>query len=305
LLKVLGLLVFLLLMMQPHYVSADVRDLHSSQSEICKTYNGTSLDNTRFAIIRSSINGVNYKLDIFIPKDYDDSKKYPVIYLLDPHYAFPIAYSIIEALSDRKLIPNVILVGIGYKDNDISKRYVGYETKEFSTYKLNRVRDYTPLPKSRDLKSYEKSYDKHSGNGKKFRKVLSDTIIPYINHTYSTNGNNTLVGHSYGGLFVIFVFLTENRLFSNYLTISPSLWYENHAIFSMVDPKVMDPKTSLYIAVGESENRSTMIDPSRDMYNSIREHSNAKYEILAKEDHIGTLFVGFMHGIRHLLNNLD
>src|SRR5574342_722941 len=48
----------------------------------------------------------------------------------------------------------------------------------------------------------------------KFFNFLKSEVIPYVEKKYPANGERTLYGHSYGGLFVTYAFLMEPQLFN-------------------------------------------------------------------------------------------
>ncbi len=261
------------------------------------------LPNTDSFTFKSKINKIKYTLYISTPKDYNESDEdYPVIYLLDPHYSFAIANNLVEFLSDRKLLPKAIVVGIGYADNDVHKKYIGYESKDFSTYKMNRGRDYLPIPKSQTESDFVQSYDKFSGGGKKFQAVIEKNIFPYINKKYRTNGKNTLVGHSYGALFTTWVFLTSNHLFTNYIAVSPSLWYENNWIFPLIESAEIDNNSRIYLGVGLIENKTRMIDTLEDFAHKLEGRASIKHEVLSGENHSTAFPLGLLHGLQFVFN---
>lgn len=222
-----------------------------------------------------------------------------MVYLLDPNYSFAIANNVVENLSNGKILQKAILVGIGYDDNDIHQEYVGYDSKKFSTYKLNRVRDYTPIKKSQDSKSYSHEYDQYSGNAEKFKQVIVNEILPDIGKMYRVNGNNTILGHSYGGLFVIWLYLNDNQIFNSYIAISPSLWYENNWILSSLKDRKIDHLKKLYISVGAKESER-MLKGFRLIKHELK-NPNLKSEILKNEGHTETVPISIVHGLKFVL----
>jgi predicted alpha/beta superfamily hydrolase len=70
-----------------------------------------------------------------------------------------------------------------------------------------------------------------SGGADKFLRVIREEIIPYIDHTYRTNQDRGLAGHSFGGLFVAYALFHQPDLFSRYLISSPSLDWDDEEIF--------------------------------------------------------------------------
>jgi predicted alpha/beta superfamily hydrolase len=58
-----------------------------------------------------------------------------------------------------------------------------------------------------------------SGGAANFLAFFKDELIPYIDRAYPTNGTNSLCGHSYGGLFVLYALLSEPQLFGSYYAV--------------------------------------------------------------------------------------
>jgi predicted alpha/beta superfamily hydrolase len=80
-------------------------------------------------------------------------------------------------------------------------------------------------------------------------------LIPYINRSYKTNKtNNSIVGHSLGGLFVFYCLFKNDSLFTNYYALSPSLWVDHYSIYSFnnLTSGIETPK-NLYFSSGGLE----------------------------------------------------
>jgi hypothetical protein len=77
-----------------------------------------------------------------------------------------------------------------------------------------------------------------SGGADKFLAFLKNELVPYINKSYPANGNNMLYGHSFGGLFSVYAFLTEPQLFNAYLAADPSLWWDSNYIGKLAGEKL-------------------------------------------------------------------
>jgi hypothetical protein len=87
----------------------------------------------------------------------------------------------------------------------------------------NRTRDLTPT----NVTSRNGAAVEASGGAGDFRSFLSEEMIPHIDATYSTSSHRVLVGHSFGGLFVIDTLLEQDDLFTNYVALDPSLDWDN------------------------------------------------------------------------------
>lgn len=204
-----------------------------------------TLPGTELRTLTAQANGVEYKLYVGLPRDYEGSeRRYGVVYLLDADYSFAIARNVVEHLADRDDLEPLILVGIAYGGPP--------------AYRMNRTRDYTP---TRSLEGgYGPEYQKVSGGGPKFARFLEEELIPWVDRTYRTvPGRRGFVGHSYGGLFGSWVLWTKPRLFQRYVLVSPSIWYDDKLLLRLPPPEDgAGPAagTRVYLSVGAREGNS-------------------------------------------------
>lgn len=237
-----------------------------------------ALPRTATLHVTAKSNGVAYKLYVSLPRDYEKSQeRYPVIYTLDADYSFAVARNVVEHLADREHLRWAIVVSIAYDGPDL--------------YRVNRTRDYTPTHTPEG--GYGPEYQKHSGGGPKFRQFLGEELIPLIDRTYRTTRERTLVGHSYGGLFSSWTMLTTD-LFTGYVIVSPSLWYDDSLLFRLKGT----PKARAYIAAGSIENPVMARDAKRFAARLGPEH---KVEILEDETHNSIFPSAFSRGIRFVM----
>lgn len=149
--------------------------------------------------IYSEVLKENRILQIWLPEDYKpgSKEKYDVVYLLDGNDNIKLLTQVQQFAEQEKYIPPFIIVGI---------------------YNTDRNRDLTPTP-SKNLKT--------AGGAVNFLKFIKTELRPYIDKTYPTNGENILYGHSFGGLFAMYALLHEPQLFSSYLVVDPSFWWDD------------------------------------------------------------------------------
>lgn len=226
----------------------------------------------------SRFNGVNYHLYIQLPKSYAGAAKhYSVIYLLDADYSFLFAKQIIEHLSDRHRIEEYIVVGVAYSDRE---------------YKKNRTRDYTPSYVRQG--GYGLAYQQYSGGAAKFYRFLHKELMPYLAVHYRINKNATFVGHSFGGLFGVYLLLHHPETFDNYIIVSPSLWYDNHLLLKAAkNTQTFSVRKRLQLAlfIGEKENNGDykMVDDVKALNDIIdkKNHQNVinTMSVIPEMDH--------------------
>jgi predicted alpha/beta superfamily hydrolase len=237
-----------------------------------------TLENTELKQLHSKQVNIGYKLYISLPKGYKESQKsYPVVYLLDADYSFAIAKNIADHLSERNNLAELIFVGIAYENP--------------AEYRLDRTRDYTPTRSM--IGGYGPEYQKYSGGGEKFKAFLRDELVPFIDANYRTTAERTLVGHSYGGLFGCWVAFTTPELFSNYILVSPSLWYDNWLMFRLeekfaVSRNDKELPVKLFLSVGSREVNSqwNMVEDLEKFYGQItaRDYSRLAIQMMVFDD---------------------
>ncbi|HKJ01793.1 MAG TPA: alpha/beta fold hydrolase [Longimicrobiales bacterium] len=244
----------------------------------------------------SSQEGIGYKLYVSLPPGYEASDEaYPVVYLLDADYSFAIARNIVEHLGDRGHLRRVIVVGIAYGGPP--------------AYRMNRTRDYTPTHSPTG--GYGPEYQTVSGGGPRFRRFIGDDLIPFVGRTYRTTSERYLVGHSYGGLFATWMALTAPSLFSGFVIVSPSLWYDSGMIFD-VERATAEARAELplrvYMSVGSRE-----INSQHDMVADLRRMGgildgrgyrglDLRWEVAPDETHNSIFPRALSNGLRYVLN---
>lgn len=177
----------------------------------------------------------SYELHIQLPLNYSKDKKYPVVYMTDSPYTFPIATGAARYPVNFKRMENIMFVGISWQKGH--------------TPELSRQRDYTPTASSPGFKDL-------SGEASKHFDFIRNDVIPYIEKHYSTDAaNRTYVGNSFGGLFGIYIFLNQPTTFKNYIIGSPSIWWDHKYILDVEAKTKFDKnlEARMFIAVGAEE----------------------------------------------------
>lgn len=165
--------------------------------------------------IHSSILNENRPIWVHVPGSNRDNiyspVHYPVIYLLDGDGHFDYVVGMIHQLSEingNTICPDMIVVGIPNTD---------------------RTRDLTPTHVNQ-APSLDSNSVKTSGGGEKFISFIEKELIPHIDSLYPTAPHRMFIGHSLGGLMVIYTLLNHSNLFNSYLAIDPSLWWDNQVV---------------------------------------------------------------------------
>jgi hypothetical protein len=65
----------------------------------------------------------------------------------------------------------------------------------------------------------------NAGGAEKFLGFVGDELIPWVNARYPTDSMRVLVGHSLGGLFAAYALSRRPELFTGWVLMEPSLWW--------------------------------------------------------------------------------
>jgi predicted alpha/beta superfamily hydrolase len=238
-----------------------------------------------------------YQVFVSLPASYgkEPNRRYPVLYVTDANYAFPVIGEISRRLNvEHAQVADFILVGLSYaKDEDGT---------------LSRDRDYTPTPNG------PAPAGAVQGHGLAYQAYLRDRVLPFIAQRYRTDPRRAVfLGHSYGALLGAQILFTDPGMFSGYILGSPSLWYDKHHIFGMealYAAQHRDLPAKVYRYVGEYEtnrfNRiNDLVADNRELEARLkkRKYPNLvlKSDILNDEDHVSVAPRGFTHGLKYLL----
>lgn len=230
----------------------------------------------------SIVNGQEYVLQISLPASYDKSnKKYPVVYLMDSQWDFPLLTALYGQQYYDGFIPEVIIVGItwgGTKPNPDSLR----------------ARDYTPTNEKRLPQS---------GGADKFLLVIKNEIFPLVEKEYRVDANDkTLIGCSLGGLFTMYSLFTHPEMFNRYIAASPAFTWDNNVLYKYEEQyqaNKNNPLAKLFMCVGGVETSVPEFEKLTAFLNN-RHYSNLQIEskVLENTGHSGTKGEGYARGLQ-------
>lgn len=246
--------------------------------------------------IFSSVLNENRSYWVYLPPLYDDERygkaHYPVIYLLDGEKFFHTLVGIQKNYTRGMYnnMPECIVVGVINTD---------------------RTRDMTPSRSSvihNGVKRYE-----NSGGGNTFTEFLTEELRATVNNNYRTNGYNILIGHSFGGLATLNVFLDHTDSFNAYIAIDPSTWWDDYLICKRVQEKSLNEEIQdkqLYIAystdkedIPENENANNKEKLSCRSINL--EMKNYKEYTFDGENHGTVVIPGISNGLRYIFDGIE
>ena len=215
--------------------------------------------------LHSEILQEDRKVNIYLPNTFDASKAYPVIYLLDGGLDEDFVHisGLVQFFNLQFAMPDMIIVGI---------------------VNVDRKRDFT-FPT--DIKKLKKDVPT-SGHSAEFIQFLESELQPFIQTTYKTSAISYLIGQSLGGLLATEILLKKPELFTHYLIVSPSLWWDDESLLKEANSLVSKQNYQnkyIYISVGEKEH-ATMKKEAKELY-QLMKNSNTKvdFNLMVDENH--------------------
>src|SRR4051812_10424158 len=184
---------------------------------------------------------------VYLPPGYRrfSSRRYPVLYMQDGQNVFDAAtafagveWSVDETaqrLIQRKLIEPVIVVAIANMGED-------------------RIHEYAPTRGVIDPKA--KRPKRSRGLARLYGEFLINELKPYIDKKYRTKREvefTGLGGSSLGGLVTLAIGLLHPEAFSRLMVMSPSIWWDDFAIYGLVDGLQYKPDLKIWLDTGTNE----------------------------------------------------
>lgn len=178
--------------------------------------------------IESQIIGQTFTISVQLPiRLKDGSERFPVLYvtdaITDARYASENFY--MQWDGD---IPRFIAVSIGYP----TRTEWQLRDRDLTPTDTGPVEGYTELIDFGSI-SFE---GVRTGGAANFLKFICDELKPFIDKNYPTIPEDSgYVGHSYGGLFGLYVLLNEPTTFNRYILGSPSTWWDDEVIMKQAE----------------------------------------------------------------------
>lgn len=229
-------------------------------------------------ITSSIVEGQEYELHIQLPSGYENStKKYPVVYLMDSQWDFPLVSAIYGEQYYDGFIPELILVGVTWGKGEIL-----------------RSRDYTPT-----------NVGGETGGADKFLDFMKEELFPFVEINYRADPEHrSLMGCSLGGLFTLYTLFTHTDMFTGYAAASPALNWDNGIMKTYEEnfsKKEISKPVRVYMTVGDVESgRSYYEEFAETMknhhYKNVRLHS----KVLENTGHSGTKSETYSRGLQYI-----
>jgi predicted alpha/beta superfamily hydrolase len=195
----------------------------------------------------SKILGNRRDVLVYLPRGYRrlSRRHYPVLYLHDGQNVFDAATSFsgvewgvdesAERLIKENLIEPLIVVAVA-------------NTGE------QRIDEYAPTRGVIDAKAKRKKRSK--GLARTYGQFLIEELKPYIDRKYRTKPDaefTGLGGSSLGGLATLAIGILYPQAFRRLMVMSPSIWWDDFAIYRLVDSIEQKPPLRIWLDTGTAE----------------------------------------------------
>lgn len=186
-------------------------------------------------------------VQVYLPPGYRRSRerRYPVLYLHDGQNVFDAATSFAgvewgadesaERLTKKRLIEPVIIVAVA----NIGEK---------------RIHEYAPTCGVIETTASRKKRSR--GLLRKYGCFLRDELKPFIDRTYRTRPEaefTGLGGASLGGLATLILGLWFPQTFNRLAVMSPSIWWDDCAIYRIIEKGKGKPPLKIWLDTGTSE----------------------------------------------------
>lgn len=238
----------------------------------------TTLPIGHAAVLHSEVLQEKRIINIYLPDGYDTTgaTRYPVVYILDGgmeedfiHLAGLVRFNSQPWIGR---IPASIVVGI---EN------------------TNRRRDFTFAVPNLDFlekEGFSKDRFPQYGHSAHYMDFLEKELQPYIAAAYHTSGRRTIIGESMAGLMAGEILLKRPSLFTDYIIISPSLWWGAGQLLKDADSllkKNLKQPLNVYIGAPSKEEDIKMYREVEQLYKILQRNKQLKlrFDYLPEETH--------------------
>jgi predicted alpha/beta superfamily hydrolase len=252
------------------------------QKNFAQSSSEVKITGSEIRTLNSSEINQEYQLQISLPAGYANSnKKYPVVYLMDSQWDFPLVTALYGQQYYDGFIPEMIIVGITWGGTHPNPDSL-------------RARDYTPTNDKRLPQS---------GGADKFLSFLKNEVFPFIETNYKADkSDRTLMGCSLGGLFTMYTLFTQPKMFNRYVAASPAFGWDNEVLYQYEKKyfeNKLNPPAKLFMCVGGVETGVPGFEKLASFLND-RHYTSLQIEskVLENTGHSGTKGEGFARGLQ-------
>lgn len=195
---------------------------------------------------------------VYLPPGYRRSfrRRYPVLYLHDGQNVFDAATS---------------FAGVEWGVDETAQRLIRQKAIEpliivaISNLGEERIHEYAPTPGV--ITPHDRPKKRSRGLAGLYGRFLTDELKPFIDRKYRTKPEaefTGLGGSSLGGLATMAIGIIYSDTFSRLLVMSPSVWWDDYAIISILGFVREKPPSKIWLDMGTGEPEWEQVHELRD-----------------------------------------
>lgn len=173
----------------------------------------------------SAIRDRHYRLLVSIPARPSPAQGYPVVWLIDGNLHFGIAVDTMRIQACWPDVRDAVIVGIGYPTDRVADA-LGLRMDDLTT----------PITEAqRNAQWYRSMPEPPHGYGKldDYLRMIDEEIKPRVAEVVAFDaGDQTLMGHSLGGLTTLHALFRRTASFQHFVAIAPSIWWNNQEVLT-------------------------------------------------------------------------
>jgi predicted alpha/beta superfamily hydrolase len=204
-------------------------------------------------VLHSESVGADFQVSVSFPFFYRQmpEARFPVLYVLDAWWTFGMATDIARVLSADQVIPQMIVVGVGYPGG--IGEAIALRTRDMTLRKSEALEEMIAA----EITAFGPHPPLDSGGSDDFLHFLRDELIPLIERDYRADPDRRVLhGHSLGGTFVVDALFRQPDTFTEYIASAPflvadgGLSFENELEYAGQHKSI---PAGLYMAVGTKD----------------------------------------------------
>lgn len=232
----------------------------------------------------------NIRVSVSVPMGYDPKAetKYPVLYVLDGFYSFPLMHEMHKMMAGE--IEPAIIVGIG--DDRIS--LPEWIIQRYPILSFDNVAYEDSFHVAMALRGAPVKL--HSGDGALYYDAIKKEVIPFIEANYKTSTDRGLTGHSLSSLFASHVLFKDPGYFSKIGINSAPLFVNDDETLRLEKAFFASRKTlqgKIFISASSLEGKNLFEKRALNLANALKSRNypglTVKHHVFQDESHVSEI----------------
>lgn len=247
--------------------------------------------------LTSGHTGRTYRVMVEVPNRYrrvdQADRTYPVVVVLDGQWVYGPVRDAFRIMAMNRELPEAVVVGMAHTGPDLR------------SIVQDRARDYTPTQATAPTQTGVRVPAGEVGQALRFRRALTDEIVPAATAGLRLSGDRTLVGHSFSALFALDTLLHEPSLFDRWVLASPSVWWDDRVMFRREATQAAltdDLAARVFISAGSDEGNENGFGGHRDLHDQLASRAYPSLELswalFPGESHNSVINAAVSRGLR-------